>query len=292
MEEFKIYIVIDAIEFKKYCEKNLKSNENTEKLSLFNSFEDKEIHLVPHFMPPIFEYIVGIRQRYDIFVKTNNEWSKTNIISIYNNDIKHLEENFIILDYEVYKQWKDVEIYVINDREKIIEVLADKLSDEQKIVILNKCLKAGEEKIYIVKRDGIYNLLSKSERSKFAHLFNKTTINNADISLLLEQKIIESIQGKIEEKSNHIWIKDTKSLAVVTNRPPFRSPQIRISNNRFIAQTSFQSDQRIKRILAYGKTKQEALEKLRIKMQNELLKGKEIQSQKLENSIEDDFADI
>lgn len=295
MENFKIYVVIDDKKFKELCKDKLQGNLTEDNLKIIESFEKAKVHIVPHNIPSsiMARYIVGYEQKYDVYKNVDEKWEKEDFIEIDEHDISFLIDSEAAIDYEEYKKWEDVIMYLITDREKFIEYLGDKLSDIEKIVILNKCIKAGEDKIYLIKKDNEYYLLSKFEKSNIAHIFTRTTLDIQDISSLRDEKLIEFIRGKIHREYNNIWFEDSKELALVTDRVPFRYPRISFSNDRYRAHTTINTESNnIRRIMGFGKTKEQAIHNLAVMMQRELAKNKENQSKNLEDSIEDDFADI
>lgn len=107
MDYFKIFIVTNKKLFKEYCENRF--SYDTSFISDKN--EDAEIHLVPYTIPYnlVKRYVTEyLEQEYVTCIKLNGAWEELTRIIFDENNIIDLIESKSIMDYEEYKQQKNL----------------------------------------------------------------------------------------------------------------------------------------------------------------------------------------
>lgn len=107
MDYFKIFIITDKKSFRDYCKS--KFSYDTSFISVEDT--DTEIHLVPYTIPYnlvkryVSEYM---EQEYVTYINPNGIWEELTNIIFDENDIKELLNINSIMDYEFYKQNKNL----------------------------------------------------------------------------------------------------------------------------------------------------------------------------------------
>ena len=223
----KSFLVINAENFVKFCEKKLDTDITADDFILLESFKDEHINLVTP-SSSVLDICRGI-SKFDIYIKIRNSWIKRNIVDIYYSDILELLDDDTIMDANEYINWKDKLAFEITDINRFMKDYFKRFKDSEAIQLFKTLHnRPGDKNIYLVADDkGLYSVLVNDIRTMELNELPLTKLTELDILYLIKNDLAKNVKCKVNKYRTDIIVNDK----LIHIRPTFR--YLKLPNKRY-----------------------------------------------------------
>lgn len=181
----------------------------------------------------------------------------------------------IIEDLKNYRNWKEKTMFQVIDKHNFYTQTLDKFTDDE-LLTLNRLITRNAKicnnyDIYIIDDYKDYIFISDNELKEIIQM-PYTTLNKDDLYKLLKTDVISNVRGKINFEKRLIKIEDSvyNITPIILNRSiVLRKNQ---NNGKYIARSFiFDNSNKFKCIRCIGITPEDAVHKLREKIEGNIL---------------------
>lgn len=275
MKELKIFVITNVEKFKELCERKLGTNITAEDYIEMATFKNEHVFLVPQVLPTILGSYVT--EKYDIYNTHPEDGKVSNIVEINEDDITKLFYSGSLEDMKSHYEWKNTLGFKVTDMNCFYKKLLKILTPEEIVAVQNVLNRSDKAKykyeFYIISNEKDSTIYMNNEIRNLAYKLPYTNLCNNDLSYFIKNSIVKTIDCKT--KNTNLLKFEDKVYRIAPDDCFLRCFHLYKHTDRYEAKATIKGENihKNRSFHAWGKTEQEAKEKLQKKLNKALAHG-------------------